>query len=320
MKKRILLILLCVIILTLSGCKIGATSMVELTNVTPTEMSIINTETYSSLTFNVYNHSIEIPDWSGSPVYIVNDNKPFFTAEEIIDQYYESYNGLDDLGRCQFAIACLSQETMPDPNEKREPISSVKPTGWHTVKYPELISDNYLYNRCHLIGWQLSAENANPLNLTTGTRYLNVDGMLPYENMVDEYIENTDHHVMYRVTPLFVGDELVCRGILMEAQSVEDSDCVFCIYCYDVQPGVEIDYLTGDSKAIENYSSSPTPTVIVGDNQKHDYILNNKTKKVHRPDCSSIQDVAKANKEEYTGYLKTLIEEGYTPCKKCNPD
>lgn len=262
----------------------------------------------------------KIPAYVDCPYYEVNGNKPFFTEEEVIDQYYESYSGLDDLGRCQVAMACLSRDTMPLPYEKREDIGSVKPAGWQTAKYPELINGLYLYNRCHLIGWQLSAENANPLNLTTGTRYLNVDGMLPFENRVDAYIEKTDHHVMYRVTPIFVGDELVCRGILMEAQSVEDDGCVFCVYCYNVQPGIEIDYATGNSRLAGSSDTPFPPTQQAQKTERHKYVLNNKTKKVHKPDCSSITDIASANFEDYEGYLQTLLDEGYTACKKCNPE
>lgn len=269
------------------------------------------------LHINLYDHSFIIPEYNGKPVYIVNDNKPLFKQDEIIDKYYESYSGLDDLGRCQVAMACLSKETMPAEGEKRESISSVKPAGWHTAKYPELIKDNYLYNRCHLIGWQLSAENANELNLTTGTRYLNVDGMLPYEDMVDDYIEkNQDNHVMYRVTPVFMGNELVCRGILMEAQSVEDNGCIYCVWCYNVQPGIDIDYLTGESKVS---TSSPAPTIVVSDDTNKTYVLNTKTKKVHTTSCSDVKNIAEKNIDYSTESLESLLKQGYTTCKKCNP-
>ena len=233
-------------------------------------------------------------------------------------EYYESYSGLDDLGRCQVAVACISRDTMPLPYEKREDIGSVKPAGWQTAKYPELINGLYLYNRCHLIGWQLSAENANPLNLTTGTRYLNVDGMLPFENKVDDYVEKTDHHVMYRVTPIFVGDELVCRGILMEAQSVEDSGCIFCVYCYNVQPGIEINYKDGTSRVAD--TASDITQGVVEKEEIKEYVINNRTKKIHRPSCSSVADIESSNIQGYKGKISELLEDGYSACKKCNPD
>lgn len=158
---------------------------------------------------------------------------------------YEHYSELDNLGRTGVAMACLGPETLP--TEKRGPIGMIKPVGWHTVKYPDVIKDLYLYNRCHLIAFELSGENANEKNLTTGTRYLNISGMLPFENKTRKYIDDTKHHVIYRVTPIFINNELVCRGILIEAKSVEDNNLEFCVYCYNVQPGIIIDYATGDS-------------------------------------------------------------------------
>ena len=159
--------------------------------------------------------------------------------------FYEHYSELDNLGRTGVAMACLGPETLP--TEKRGPIGMIKPAGWHTVKYPDVIKDLYLYNRCHLIAFELSGENANEKNLTTGTRYLNISGMLPFENKTRKYIEDTHNHVIYRVTPVFINNELVCRGILIEAKSVEDNNLEFCVYCYNVQPGIIIDYTTGDS-------------------------------------------------------------------------
>lgn len=179
---------------------------------------------------------------------ILNDNKPYFTDEEITTEAYESYSKLDSYGRCGPAMACLSREMMP--KSPREEIGMIKPTGWHTVKYPDQIADRYLYNRCHLIAWCLSGENANERNLITGTRYMNVQGMLPYEEQVANYLERTGNHVMYRVTPDFDGKNLLASGVLMEAYSVEDQGkgICFCVYCYNVQPGIEIDYRTGESR------------------------------------------------------------------------
>ena len=192
-----------------------------------------------------------IPDYSGSPYIIVNENQPYFTDEDRTPTSFESYSALDGLGRCGTAYACVSTDTMP--TEKRSSIGQIKPTGWHTVKY-DCVDGKYLYNRCHLIGYQLTAENANEKNLITGTRYLNVDGMLPFENMVADYIKETGHHVLYRVTPIFDGDDLVASGVLMEAESVEDNGEGICfnVFCYNVQPGVTIDYATGESSLSES--------------------------------------------------------------------
>ena len=185
---------------------------------------------------------------SDKPYELDNDNKPSFSKSEISTEGYVDLSELDSLGRCGPALACIGKETMP--TEKRGDISSVKPTGWHTVKYPELIKDKYLYNRCHLIGFQLSGLNAEKRNLITGTRHLNVEGMLPFEDEIADYVKDTGNHVMYRVTPDFKSDELVARGVIMEAYSVEDDGkgVSFSVYCFNIQPGILIDYATGESK------------------------------------------------------------------------
>ena len=193
-----------------------------------------------------------LPDYESSPYVILDDNQPTFTEEErTAATSYETYAELDLLGRCGVAEACIGQDLMP--TEERGEIGMVKPTGWYTVRYDGLVEGNYLYNRCHLIGYQLTGENANEQNLITGTRYLNVDGMLPFENQVADYVQETGNHVLYRVTPVFEGLELVARGVQMEAWSVEDGGEGVCfnVYCYNVQPGVEIDYLTGESQLAE---------------------------------------------------------------------
>jgi len=190
----------------------------------------------------------DIPAYSGEAYVAVNGNQPFFTEADYTTVSYETYSPLDSLGRCGAAEANVGQDLMP--TEKRGNIGSVKPTGWHSSKY-DFVDGKSLYNRCHLIGYQLTAENANKQNLITGTRYLNVIGMLPFENMVADYVKETDNHVLYRVTPIFDGTDLVARGVLMEAWSVEDNGEGICfnVYCYNVQPGVEIDYATGDNWA-----------------------------------------------------------------------
>ena len=189
----------------------------------------------------------DIPDFNGTAYVEINGNLPYFTEEDMTTDAYETYTPLDSLGRCGAAMSCIGRELMP--TEDRGSIGQVKPSGWQTVKY-DFVDGKYLYNRCHLIGYQLTGENANRENLITGTRYLNVEGMLPFENMVADYIKETGNHVMYRVTPIFEGNELVARGVLMEAKSVEDNGdgILFCVYVYNNQPGVEIDYLTGESK------------------------------------------------------------------------
>ena len=190
----------------------------------------------------------EIPEFDGTPYVIINDNVPFFTEDEIVSESYETYYDRDGLDRCTVVIACIGRDLMPAEGEERGSIGSVKPSGWQTIKF-DIVDGKYLYNRCHLIGWQLTAENANRNNLITGTRYMNVEGMLPFEDMVADYIKDTDNHVMYRVTPIYDGDNLVARGVLMEMYSVEDNGdgICFCVYVYNNQPGIEIDYATGEA-------------------------------------------------------------------------
>jgi len=189
-----------------------------------------------------------LPPYSGEPYISVCGGDPDFSENEITSVSYEYYSELDALGRCGVCIASVGQDIMP--TEKRGSIGQVKPTGWHTVKY-DFVDGKYLYNRCHLIGFQLTGENANRRNLITGTRYLNVEGMLPFENMVADYVKETGNHVMYRVTPIFVGDELLARGVHIEAESVEDGGdgIMFNVFCYNVQPGVVLDYATGEGTA-----------------------------------------------------------------------
>ena len=272
-----------------------------------------------------------VPAYSGSAYVAVNGNVPYFTADDLTTTSFESYSSLDSLGRCVVAYACVGQDIMP--TEDRGSIGQVKPTGWHTVKY-DCVDGKYLYNRCHLLGYQLTGENANEENLITGTRYLNIEGMLPFENMVADYVQETGNHVLYRVTPIFEGSNLLASGVLMEGYSVEDSgeDILFCVYAYNVQPGVTIDYATGDSyltaggSAVSEEPSTPvTPqkpeeseTSGAGTVQA-DYVLNTNTKKFHLPSCSSADDIKESNRQEYNGSREDLIAQGYDPCKRCNP-
>ena len=254
----------------------------------------------------------QIPSYSGEPYVVVNNNVPFFEDSELTTDAFEKYSDLDSLGRCGVAYANICQEIMP--TEKRGAIGMVKPTGWQTVKY-DWVDGKYLYNRCHLIGYQLSGENANEKNLITGTRYLNVDGMLPFENLVADYVHETDHHVLYRVTPVFENSNLVASGVLMEAQSVEDDDVLFCVYCYNVQPKVTIDYATGKSHASDDTDDQENSQ----STGEQTYIVNENTKKFHLPSCSSVQDMNSGNKREFTGDRQELLDEGYSACKTCRP-
>ncbi len=197
----------------------------------------------------------EVPAFTDSSYVVIDENRPRFSDSELVTTSYEFYSELDSLHRCGYAMACVGRDLMP--TAKRGNIGQVKPSGWHTVKY-EIVEGKYLYNRCHLIGYQLSGENANTKNLITGTRYLNVQGMLPFENMVADYIKETGNHVMYRVTPIFEGNNLLASGVQMEAYSVEDDGAGICfhVYVYNVQPGIDINYATGESKLSAAYPSS----------------------------------------------------------------
>ena len=252
-----------------------------------------------------------IPAYSGEPYIAINDNQPGFLPGEMTTSSYEVYSPLDSLGRCGTATACVGVDLMP--TEARGSIGQVKPTGWQTVKY-DCVDGKYLYNRCHLIGYQLSGENANKQNLITGTRYLNVDGMLPFENMVADYVKETDNHVLYRVTPVYEDDNLVASGVVMEAKSVEDNgeSVSFHVYVYNVQPGVEIDYATGESwlEGGERPEAG-TPEVT--------YVLNTSSKKFHLPDCSGASSMKAENREESTASRAELTAQGYEPCGICKP-
>ena len=214
----------------------------SLTNAAIQEASGTNT-----VSFDLAN----IPDYSDAPYVILNNNKPDFDESDLKAESFENYSDLDSLGRCGVAFACLSLDTMPSADDEREGISNIEPSGWINKEYDN-VDGGYLYNRCHLIGYQLSNENANEKNLITGTRYMNTEGMLSFENEVADYIKETSNHVLYRVTPIFEGDNLVASGVQIEAKSVEDNGEGICfnVYCYNVQPGITIDYKTGESEAV----------------------------------------------------------------------
>lgn len=255
--------------------------------------------------------------YDGKPYVVINDNDPDFTDADMTTTSFERYGELDGLGRCTTAFANIGKDLMPA--EKRGPIGEVKPTGWQTAKYDN-VDGKYLYNRCHLIGYQLTGENANEKNLITGTRYLNVDGMLPFENMVADYIKETNNHVLYRVTPVFSGDNLVASGVQMEAESVEDNGdgILFNVYCFNAQPGIAIDYATGDSHADDSVAESGSQTVSDSANVQT-YVLNTNTKKFHKESCSSAKSMEASNRKTYTGSRHELIDMGYEACGVCKP-
>lgn len=257
-----------------------------------------------------------IPVFSGEPYVVLENNVPRFAESELTAEAHETYSPLDDLGRCGVTDACVGVEIMP--TEERGAIGQLKPAGWHTVKY-DCVDGKYLYNRCHLIGFQLSGENANERNLITGTRYLNVEGMLPFENLVAEYVKETNHHVRYRVTPVYQGEELLARGVTMEAQSVEDDAISFYVFCYNAQPGVEIDYLTGESWESTAAAPEPEASVAAPPGEAQEYILNENSKKFHDPTCYGVGQMKEENRKAYTGSRESLIEQGYTPCGQCKP-
>lgn len=251
-----------------------------------------------------------IPAYEDAPYVVLQDNIPGFDEADWTTHAFETYSPLDELGRCGVAYANIGKELMP--TEERGEIGQVKPSGWHTVTY-DVVDGRYLYNRCHLIGFQLAGENANIENLITGTRYLNVTGMLPFENQVADYVQDTGNHVLYRVTPIFQGDNLVASGVQMEGYSVEDGGEGVCfhVYVYNVQPGVIIDYKTGESRLEED--DGPSQAVAA------QYVLNTASKKFHLPTCSGAKSMKDSNRQEYQGNREALIEQGYSPCGICHP-
>ncbi len=256
----------------------------------------------------------DLPAYSGDPYVAVNGNTPFFTEDDYTLRQFETYSKLDSLGRCGVAYANVCRDLMP--LEERGDISQIHPSGWHNNPY-DFIDGGYVYNRCHLIAFQLAGENANEKNLITGTRYMNTVGMMPFENMVADYVNETDGHVLYRVTPVFDGDNLVADGVLMEARSVEDrgAGIEFCVFCYNVQPGVTIDYATGHNKADGTLGGVEDPD----DEEEMDYVLNTNSMKFHYPDCSAVEKMQAKNRKDYTGKRADIIDMGYEPCGICRP-
>ena len=315
MKQKILIAICAVLLLT--SCQSGTTIESDGTafEVSSNVLEIPVEESAPSV-------SIESPteygQYCGEPYVEVNGNEPFFTKDErsrtdIIEEYSE----LDALGRCGPAFATVCKQLMP--TEEREGIGQVKPSGWHTVKY-DTIDGKYLYNRCHLIGYQLAGENANERNLITGTRYLNTTGMLPFENMVADFVKEHDAVVLYRVTPVYRGDNLVADGVLMEAYGEAKGDTLsFCVFVFNVQPGIGIDYETGESWLLSDESPDSLSGHLVYDLSEADYVLNKNSGKFHTVECRYGADMKEENRELFTGDRGLLIKAGYEPCGSCNP-
>ncbi len=297
--KYALLVAGLLVTVQLAGCSLSS----EITP-TPTQSVPNSTPTVESYELD------SIPSYTDEPYVLLQENVPDFDSSDFTTQAFETYAPLDELDRCGVAYANICTELMP--TEERGSIGQVKPSGWHTVTYDN-VDGRYLYNRCHLIGFQLAGENANEQNLITGTRYMNVEGMLPFENQVADYVEETENHVLYRVTPIFQGDNLVASGVQMEAWSVEDQGEGVCfnVYVYNVQPGITIDYATGESW-LEG-SVSPSENVSIH------YVLNTSSKKFHLPECSGVRDIKESNRQDYQGNRDQLLEQGYTPCGLCHP-
>ena len=324
--KRIIVVAVCVIAFLALFCRSdnsiapiiteqsSKTTFAEVDNLSTTKQTKTTTNASSNLPFDLS----DIPSYSGNPYCEVNNNQPFFQADELTTESFKQFSELDSLGRCGVAFACIGTDSLP--TEERGEIGIIKPSGWHTVRYDDIIEDKYLYNRCHLIAFELSGENANPQNLITGTRYMNVKGMLPFENRVRNYVENTNQHVIYRITPVFEGNDLVATGVLMEGYSVEDDggDICFNVFCYNVQPHIKINYADGTSD-VDYISKSEESTVDLNDNQVTTYILNINTKKFHYPDCDSVNDMKEKNRQEFTGTRQEIIGMGYSPCGRCKP-
>lgn len=262
----------------------------------------------------VYSESVmTVPVFADAPYVAINENKPEFSEDDYTVEAYEHYGDLDKLGRCTRAMACVGVELMP--TEERESISSVKPSGWVQAQY-DIVDGKSLYNRCHLIGFQLTGENANECNLITGTRYMNVEGMLPFENMIADYIKETLNHVLYRVTPVYDGTNLVARGVQLEALSMEDDGDGICfnVYVYNNQPGIVIDYADGTSRLEE--MAPINSTMQTGDNT---YILNTNSKKFHLITCAQGNSMSAENRDVFTGTRQELIDQGYAPAGCCKP-
>ncbi|MBQ9058120.1 MAG: DNA/RNA non-specific endonuclease [Atopobiaceae bacterium] len=332
------------LVVLLSSCKyqpdvIGVLKELEAVESTSASSADNSTEIVV-LTDDSLNNSLSLeafPPYSGEASVEVNGGEPSFSPDDLQRESFETYSALDSLGRCGPAYALIGPETMP--HTKRESIGMIKPSGWQIAQY-DWIDGRYLYNRCHLIAFSLAGENDNELNLITGTRTMNAVGMLNYEEQVANYVRETNNHVLYRVTPMFEGDNLIASGVLMEAESVEDAGkgICFCVWCYNVEPGVVIDYATGNNMignpkiqtyddgaedhehdrvdvelSVENLADEQNQEVV------QSYVLNTNSHKFHYPDCPSVNDILEKNKSLVDSKRSSLIDEGFDPCGYCNP-
>lgn len=318
MKRLLAALLSLVLVFALAGCDPDYTpnpSGSPVSSYDPGPEQTVNFDSTPTEGPISYQDLFEIPAWNGTDaVAVINGNEPLFDDyDKTRTDPFEIYSAMDELGRCGAAYANICKELMP--TEPRGEIGEVRPSGWHTQRYNDLIPGNYLYNRCHLIGFQLAGENATPENLITGTRYLNIEGMLPYENMIDDYVDATGGHVLYRVTPVFDGDNLVARGVLMEAYSVEDSGAgvKFCVFAYNNQPGIGIDYKTGESWRLDGGQDNP-------DEDKMTFVLNTRSGVYHKEGCESVNEMNEANKAVISATLQEMADAGYKPCGGCHPD
>lgn len=342
MKKIISLLLSLALFISLCGCNTKTDSGSSLSHtesyttsgisdadsVSSSRIESSSSRQAASSTANIASQPVQekidysaIPAYSGKPYIALNNNNPYFSQAELTAKAYEQYGELDSLGRCTAAIAVCGKEIMPKEDEKRGSISSIKPTGWVQAQYDNVSGKN-LYNRCHLIGWQLSAENANKCNLITGTRYMNTKGMLPFENMVADYINETENHVAYRITPIFHLDNLLASGVQMEAFSIEDNGEGICfnVYVYNVQPDITIDYSTGKNSSAQTISTSkeqtPSQTAVLTQPES----TNNEASMVWIPksgikyhlsaSCSGMKNPTQVTVQKAESLCKT-------PCKKC---
>lgn len=340
-----LTVLLAVSILIAAGCGVDTSTLAGSANIISADeeqqLSETETESYSSdLYYDSSEFLADVPAWDGENPYVeINGNEPSFSAEEIWTSTQESLDALDSLGRCGTANSCIGVDGMPD--QPRGNISEVHPTGWHSDTY-DFVEGGNLYNRCHLIAHKLSGDDAVPRNLITGTSYMNREGMLPFEDQIEQYVESSGNHVMYRVTPCFAGEELIARGVHMQAVSVEDNGkgLSFNVFCYNVQPGIEIDYLTGDNRLAEsaaadqaNSNAQDQTSEAVnedGERSADDRIVtvvlntNPDRKRIHIPDTRCAKQIHEENYQEWTGTadeLKKFAEEnGYVPCGTCHPE
>ena len=311
-RRRIIIAVIVIAVLCIAGC-------IAMITIRHARTRLSKTNTKGSLSI-VDSDQGSIPDHSGADYVVLNGGKPNFNAWDLENITGEHYSNLDSLGRCGVAYAMLDRSMMP--TEERGEIGQIKPTGWVQEKYEGIVDSNppYLYNRSHLIAYALTGQNANELNLITGTRYMNTEGMLPYEEELLELVESTGFHVLYRVTPIFEGKNLLASGVLMEAKSVEDSgkSLQFCVYAYNVQPGIGIDYATGENWPVDGETEETTAETSVNAN-KQEYVLNLHTQKFHYPNCPSVSQMKQENRKNVTISREKLLAQGYVPCGSCHP-